>query len=152
MLYLLIPVIIFITDYVIKAYIEKNYKKGDSKEILSGRIIIHKYHNEGAMLNALDKNQRLVTVIAGGMTLGVFIGYLLLFRKKGMYLLKTGVSLVLGGALNNLYDRIKRKYVVDYFSFQSRWKKFRQIVFNISDICIFLGSFLFILWNLKNKS
>ena len=44
------------------------------------------------------------------------------------------------GALSNLFDRVKRGYVVDYFSFQLGWLK--KVVFNIGDICIFLGTFL----------
>ena len=38
----------------------------------------------------------------------------------------------------NLYDRMKRGYVVDYFSIQ--FKKLKKIVLNIGDICIFLGA------------
>ncbi len=44
------------------------------------------------------------------------------------------------GALSNLFDRVKRGYVVDYFSFQFGWLK--KVVFNIGDLCIFLGTFL----------
>lgn len=152
MIYILIPVIIFIADYFIKDKIENTREIGEDEEILGGKIILHKYHNKGAMLNFLDKKQEFVAGLSTGMTVGVLFAYLWLLGKKGMGFLKTGFALVLGGAASNIYDRIKRGYVVDYFSFQTKWKKFRQIVFNISDLCIFAGSFLFILWNLRNKS
>ena len=43
-------------------------------------------------------------------------------------------------SLSDLY-RLKRGYVVDYFSIQ--WKKLKKVVFNLGDIFIFAGSALF---------
>ena len=60
-------------------------------------------------------------------------------------MMKTGLALLLGGALSNTYDRLKRKYVVDYFSFGVKWKRLRNIVFNISDFCILAGTLLTVL-------
>ena len=37
---------------------------------------------------------------------------------------KTALTLVLAGGASNLYDRLKRGYVVDYFSIQ--WKKLKK--------------------------
>ena len=48
-------------------------------------------------------------------------------------MLKTGLSLILGGAYSNTYDRLFRKYVVDYVSFEVRNPRLRNIVFNLSD-------------------
>ncbi len=59
-----------------------------------------------------------------------------------MILIKLGLSFVVGGAFSNVYDRLVRRYVVDYFSFNVKWERLRRIVFNISDLFIFLGSFL----------
>lgn len=41
--------------------------------------------------------------------------------RKGQIVEKIGLSMVIGGGLSNLYDRLFRGYVVDYFSIQ--WKK-----------------------------
>ena len=59
MIYILIPVIIFIADYFIKDKIENTREIGEDEEILGGKIILHKYHNKGAMLNFLDKSRSL---------------------------------------------------------------------------------------------
>lgn len=48
--------------------------------------------------------------------------------------------MLLGGAFSNTYDRCRRKYVVDYFSFGVKWKRLSRIVFNISDFGIILGA------------
>ena len=36
----------------------------------------------------------------------------------------------------------KRKYVVDYVSFGVKWKRLRNVVFNLSDFCIIIGALL----------
>ena len=152
MLYILIPVLIFGTDWFLKRYVEEKKEEGCHEEILGGKILLRKSHNEGAMLNFLEKRQQLVAGFSLGLSSAILIGYLYLLGKKGMTLLKLGLGFVLGGALSNVYDRVVRKYVVDYFSFNVKWERVRRIVFNISDLFIFLGSFFVILWNTRAKS
>ena len=57
---------------------------------------------------------------------------------KGKRLLKTGLALILGGAYSNTYDRLRRKYVVDYITFP----KISTVVFNLSDFGIMIGAML----------
>ncbi|MCI8789255.1 MAG: signal peptidase II [Lachnospiraceae bacterium] len=45
-----------------------------------------------------------------------------------------------GGAFSNTYDRWKRRYVVDYLTFNVRWKPLGRVVFNLSDFCIMIGA------------
>lgn len=156
MLYLIIPIAVCLLDLWIKRRIEgkspKELPKELPKEIFKGRILLRKSHNTGAMLNCLEERQKLVAGFSFGLTVCILIGYLWLLGQKGMHLLKIGLSFLLGGACSNVFDRLVRRYVVDYFSFQVKWKKLRNVVFNIGDIFIFLGSFLVILWNLRRKS
>ena len=60
-----------------------------------------------------------------------------LLQRKGHRMEKLGFSLTLAGALSNIYDRITRHYVVDYFSVN--WGKFKKVIFNLGDLFIFLG-------------
>lgn len=147
MFYVLMVLGIFITDTLIKNYIEDNKEMHKSEKILNGNIIIERYHNKGAMLNFLEDKAETVKMISA-----VFAGILLLIfafvvPKKGNHLLKLGLSLLLGGALSNVYDRITKGYVVDYFSF----KFLKKIVFNISDILIFIGSLFITIHSLFKK-
>lgn len=138
MIYLILVVAIFITDYFIKDYIEKNKKLGAEETILDGKIVITKCHNKGAILNFLENRKEVVVTISGilfGMIL-MFFAMLLPQRRKEV--LKFAIACILGGAASNLYDRVKRGYVVDYFSFSF----YRKVIFNISDLFIFLGCFL----------
>jgi lipoprotein signal peptidase len=52
---------------------------------------------------------------------------------------------VLGGGLMNLYDRCEHGAVTDYFSFKKKNGKTGHLVFNPSDMFIFLGSLLTVL-------
>ena len=51
---------------------------------------------------------------------------------------KAGYALVLAGGLSNLYDRLRRGYVVDYFSIQAGFLK--KVVFNLGDLFIMAGA------------
>ena len=53
----------------------------------------------------------------------------------------------LAGGVSNLYYRMKRVYVVDYFSFRVPLEKLRRIVFNLSDLFIFAGAGLMIVYS-----
>ena len=73
----------------------------------------------------------IITLLTGGV-----ICYLLyyLFRHARSYEW-VGLSLIIGGALGNLIDRIRFGAVVDFLDFYIiRWP-----VFNIADVCICLG-------------
>ena len=66
--------------------------------------------------------------------------------KKGCLAQKIGLSMVLGGAISNLYDRLVKGYVVDYFSIE--FKRLKKVIFNLGDIFVFLGSLVFLIGEL----
>ncbi|MGB8454185.1 MAG: signal peptidase II [Anaerocolumna sp.] len=147
MIYILIVVLIFITEVMIKKFIEENKEMHKKESIFHGNIILERYHNKGAMLNFMEDNVSAVKFITVTLLGILLLSFAILLPKKGNRLLKLGLSLVLGGALSNVYDRISRGYVVDYFSF----KFLKKIIFNISDICIFIGSGMIALLSFFNK-
>ena len=71
--------------------------------------------------------------------------FVMTLGSRGSAVLKTGLALLLGGAYSNTYDRLRRKYVVDYFSFGVKWQKLRHVVFNLSDFCIAVGAMMLVL-------
>lgn len=140
MIYICIVTAIFLGDFLIKNYMEKNLAKGEEKKRLNGFIRLRKHHNRGAFLNAGQKNRPAVAVLSVLLTLMVAVMFVASLGTQGNALLKTGLSMLLGGAFSNTYDRLKRKYVVDYLSFGVKWKRFSDIVFNISDFGIIIGA------------
>ncbi len=141
----LLAIAVFVTDLLIKNHIEKTRTEGERETVCGGRLLLHKYHNRGAFLNAGERKRGLVAMLSLGLTLGATVLFLATFTFRGSALLKYGLALLLGGAYSNTYDRLIRKYVVDYVSFPVKNKKIRNIVFNISDFCIMIGALLIVL-------
>lgn len=143
--YSLLAIAIFITDLLIKNHIERMEIAGGEKTLAGGRLLLRKYHNKGAFLNAGERRRGLISVLSLVLTLGATMLFLATFTCKGSRVLKAGLALLLGGAYSNTYDRLVRKYVVDYISFPVRNQKIRNIVFNISDFCIMIGALLLVI-------
>lgn len=141
----LLAVAIFITDLLIKNYIERTGIEGEERRLLGGRLLLRKHHNNGAFLNAGQRKRGAVAILSLVLTLGATVLFLATFTCRGSNLLKIGLAFLLGGAYSNTYDRLMRKYVVDYVSFPVKNKKIRNIVFNISDFCIVIGSLLMVI-------
>ncbi len=136
-------------DSLIKYAIERNHPDGELRPALHGKIIIRKFHNKGAMLNLGASRQQTMAVLSVIFTvfmMGVYVGTL---GTRGRHMLKTGLSLILGGAYSNTYDRLFRKYVVDYVSFEVRNPRLRNIVFNLSDFGIMIGSCLLVISQMR---
>lgn len=144
MIYILIIAGIFAGDLLLKNHMEKRLEGGKEESLLGGKIILRKYHNTGVCLNVGERKQKAVAFLSLGLSLVAALVFLITLTRKGNGLLKAGLAILLGGAFSNTYDRLVRKYVVDYFSFGVKWKKFGNIVFNISDFCILIGSLLLV--------
>ena len=140
--YLCIVALIFAGELGIKNYVEKKQNAGEEKEICKGRILLRKYHNKGACMNLGEKKSNVVAGLSLILTAALALVFLFTLTRHGNGWLKAGLSLLLGGAFSNTYDRLKRKYEVDYFSFGVKWAPLRAIVFNISDFCILIGALI----------
>lgn len=145
MKYVMIAASVFAGDYFLKSHMEEQQDTQGEKELCKGRIRLKKYHNKGAALNFLKESPAFVKKASGAVLLALAALWCLFLPRKKNPCLMLGLSLAIGGGASNLYDRIKRGYVVDYFSFHTPWKWLNQIVFNVSDFCVIMGSLLVIL-------
>lgn len=138
MLHLLIAPICFVLDQFCKSKAEANFDSKTKEPILGDTIILKLSYNEGAFLGLLKNNKKLLLALNIICVSGLIIFNLLNGVVKGKSLYKIGSALITGGAMSNIYDRLTRHKVVDYFSF-----KFKpNIVFNLADMFIFIGCFL----------
>ena len=94
--------------------------------------------NRGFALNRFEDHQKFVTVSSVLMT-GAVAAALVLAPEKD----RTGIALILGGAVSNTADRIFRKYVVDYIPVG-------KVVFNLSDFAIIAGALITAYQELKD--
>lgn len=151
MQYLAVILSIFGLELGIKNYIEESVEEGGKRPKCKGFLVIQKYHNRGAFLNLGENRQRIVAALSVILTAALTVMFAGSFTMVGSGLLRWGLTLMLGGAYSNTYDRLKRKYVVDYVSFQVPFRRLRQVVFNIGDFCIMIGAMLSVISEICKK-
>lgn len=129
-------------DLALKWWVERQDPKDFPRELEKsrGKIWLYRNHNAGFPFGFLEKYQQVVRLIPLSIISGLFGVLIYLLPKKGTQaqVQKLGLSILLGGALSNLYDRMVRHYVVDYFSIRIGFLK--KVVFNLGDLAVFLGS------------
>ena len=138
-------IVLFVIDLVTKILITNFMRVGDQIKIIPNFFSIMYVRNTGAAFSILE-NSRFFFIIAGILVL-IFI-YLFLVRNKtlNMYLIIC-YSMLIGGIIGNLYDRIVYGYVVDFLSFNIIGYYFP--VFNIADSFIVISIILLIINELK---
>jgi signal peptidase II len=105
-----------------------------SLRLIPGLFHIVYVENTGAAFSILQ-GKRVFLIVFAALMLTALIVYIFLKRKSAPPMLLTGLSLVVGGGLGNLIDRVLFGYVVDYIEFQP----FSFPVFNIADISVCAG-------------
>ena len=145
MRYLTVFITILGLDIGIKNHIEDHLEEKEQRSKCGGFLLIQKYHNKGAFLNAGQKMPWLVAVLSVALTLLLTVLFAVSLTKAGSSTLKWGLTMLLGGAYSNTYDRLRRKYVVDYVSFNVPFRWLRRIIFNIGDFCIMIGALMSVL-------
>ena len=137
-------VVLVCVDMGIKQYIEENFEEEEERETILDKVVLRKVYNKGFCFNTLDKKPELVRKTSGILCSGLAIYNAWLFLRKGKWLRKFGMVFLTAGAISNTYDRLRRKYVVDYFSFGVIWQRLRRVVFNLSDFFIMIGAVLYV--------
>ena len=135
MILLLSGVGAFLTDQFFKSQVEKD-KIETGRQYFGDLITIKKSVNKGLIMNSLEEKPRWVLSWVSAMFGMTAYIYLLTLGKKNRKIKRLGLALMVGAAASNLYDRIKKGGVTDYFVI----KGVPKIIFNLSDIVIILGA------------
>lgn len=146
MVYVILVLLAFIADVVIKEVIDQKWPEKKEKKICKDHFVIKKYYNTGAALNFCKKRPKLLlrihavmlAVIAALFCREVAVG------DKKHHLPKVGLALALGGGASNFFDRISKGHVVDYISVNTKCKRIRSLVFNLSDLFVAAGTVMWI--------
>lgn len=139
---------VFLIDYFVKQQAEKELDDQEVREVANGNLKLRKLYNSGVAFG-LFKGKDSITIVATAMTIGAMIAsFFSIVFKSGKVCAKLGYALIIGGGLNNLYERVTKGYVTDYFSFNVKFEKLRRLVFNVSDMFILVGAFLVVLGKL----
>ena len=142
-------VIFFIIDRLSKIAIIKSFEKyGDNDIFLTDFLSLSLIWNDGIAFGLFSFDQKvyynLVTVLIAFITLIIFW---MIFRTKSYE--KLAFTMVSGGSLGNIFDRIYYSSVPDFIDIH--FKNFHWFIFNVADIFITLGVILLIYLEIFKK-
>jgi signal peptidase II len=131
MIFIVVSSIIFL-DQFSKFIATKNLALNASLPVIKGIFHLTLVHNRGAAFGIL-KNQVPLFILTSLFAI-ILICFTLKNNKRTIY--AVSLSLILGGALGNLIDRVLLGYVIDFLDFRI-WP-----VFNLADSAITIGAIL----------
>lgn len=112
--------------------------------LIPGIVELRYFLNDGMAFSMLAGKQTLLILMTSVMLICVLV--LLLVRKMGPWE-RISWTLILGGGIGNLIDRVLNGVVVDYVNFLFM----NFAVFNFADICITTGVVMLVLWVLYDS-
>lgn len=145
---IIISIIFLVIDQISKLLVVKSLSINNSIEVIKNFFYLTYTNNDGAAFSILT-GQRLFLIVVSIIIIILLLHYL----KKNKIDSKIeilSISLIIGGSLGNLIDRIVRGYVIDFFDVKIFGYNFP--IFNIADTFIVIGAFLlFIKISRKDK-
>ena len=133
--------IIFLSiDLLSKYLIDKFFTLLKSITIINKFFYLTKVYNDGASWSIL-KGQKIILILITFIFLTVLIIYQKKFKENKRNIL--AFSLLYGGIIGNLIERIKNGYVIDFLDFYLF--NYNYPVFNLADIFIVIGILLLII-------
>ena len=137
--WLLLSAVVVMLDQLTKGYISRHYGEFEFTTVLPV-LDITRMHNVGAafsfLADASGWQRWLFIALAVGVSIAIVVWLFRMPRSK--VLLAAGLSLVLGGAIGNVIDRIRLGYVVDFIHFH--WDRAYFPAFNVADSAITVGA------------
>ncbi len=128
---LIIASLIIVTDQITKYLVNSSISPLDSVKIFPFLHLVH-VRNKGAafgMFSGIGSDFFIVVSV-----IAIIIVLLLLLKSKESYV---GLSLILGGAIGNLIDRVSFGYVLDFMDFSI--DKYHWPAFNVADSALTVG-------------
>ena len=137
--YFMISIVTIILDQVTKWIASANLAMHDPVPVMpsSNFTLMHNYGAAFSFLSNAGGWQRWFFTIVAAVISVVLIVWIVRLKPHEKWL-GIGLSLVLGGAIGNLIDRVSYGYVVDFI--QWYYDRFYWPAFNIADSAIFVGT------------
>lgn len=144
---IILSIILFIVDQISKILIVKLIDINHSVEVIKNFFYLTYTHNTGAAFSILTGRRIFLILIAVAILIILFNHIRKNKVKEKIEILS--FSLIIGGSLGNLLDRIVRGYVIDFVDIKIFGYNFP--VFNIADTFIVIGVFLLLIETLRKE-
>ena len=145
--FLLLSALVILLDRVTKIWVERRVPQGRFIQIVPGIFRISHVFNTGAAFSLFAESlspSMVRNVLVGFSAIAVVVVLVLLWRTGRVFsLTSVALALILGGAIGNLYDRVRFSYVIDFLAvriYHYNWPDF-----NVADSCIVIGACLLLL-------
>ncbi len=145
-IHFLLAVLVVLLDRWSKRLVAARLSMYEHIQIIPGLFRITHTENTGAAFSLFaDSPSHWKTTMLIAFSLVAMIVVSILLWKQNRPLTMTGIalSLILGGAVGNLWDRIAAGRVVDFLDFY--YKQYHWPVFNLADSAIVVGASLLVL-------
>ena len=139
----LVASLVFVLDRIAKIAVANNMSYGQSMDILPRIFHLTLVLNNGTAFG-LFKGANAALAILSVVVIMLILFYVLKNKAMG-FANSLALGLILGGALGNLFDRVKFGYVIDFLDFRV-WP-----VFNIADSAITIGTCL-LAWSILRQT
>lgn len=139
--------LLFIFDQVSKLLVIKYLDYGKRIEVIPNFFSLTLLKNTGGAFSILTGNVVLLSVI--GLVVLAFFIYFLKKEQVTSLFESVSISLILGGLIGNLVDRILKGGVVDFLDFSIFGYSYP--VFNLADIFLVVGVILYIFQEVRNQ-
>jgi signal peptidase II len=141
-----IAAMVFVGDQVTKALVARHIPEYSVIPVVPGFFNLTHTENAGAVFGLFSDSpatwKTLLLIVASAALLIIVAGIVWRTRHLG-WEASLGLALILGGALSNLWDRIRVGRVVDFLDFYIR--SYHWASFNLADSAIVVGAGFLIL-------
>ena len=136
-----ISLAVILIDIITKLLVSNNMLLNKSITIIPNFFYLTYARNYGGAWSIFENSTLIITIISLIVIIGII--YYLYKNKTTKKLEIIGYSLLLGGAIGNLIDRIIYGYVIDFLDFYILGYDYP--IFNIADIGIVIGIILLLI-------
>ena len=141
MMIIILSIIFIIIDQISKIIVINKLSNHNPVEVIKSFFYLTYTNNEGAAFSILT-GKRILLIIVSLIVIGILVYYIRKTKIKEN-INKIALSLVIGGSIGNLIDRILRGAVVDFLDFKIFG--YNYPIFNLADTFIVLGVFLLLI-------
>jgi signal peptidase II len=139
-------------DRITKRLVETHLTADDTVKVIPGFFDIVHLQNRGAAFGIFNDSAfqwRTALLVAASLAAAVVVSWILRHPARLGRCLFWGLTLVLGGALGNLYDRVLSGQVTDFLLFYLG--DYQWPAFNVADSAVVVGSGLLLVDLMRPK-
>ena len=142
-------ILIFIVLDLFSKHLALNYLSHSTPIEFIPIIDFYLTFNSGIAFGFLDLGSRVMSNILTFVGILIVVYMLVLLKNENDNTKKLALSIIIGGALGNIFDRLPDGYVTDFLHLKIN--NFSFFIFNIADASITIGAVLLIYLELFKK-